>query len=182
MILRRKPHEGWFYTVSEECGSHFSNHVIERTEEQNARASNQTNTSSVNRSSRSVQFLFDAYNFKEHRGDLPIRAQDFAVDLEWSDVLTAIERFAAHGDREAQCLKAALPQDAEPQPRQPINWLAIATTNSGYTIDCYPAELEAYRRQYGAAIIGEFPTLDEAMARVSAVMRHRCDELNAAAR
>jgi hypothetical protein len=41
-----------------------------------------------------VRFHFDRYNSED-------RGQDFVVDVEWSDVLIAIERFVKHGDRPA---------------------------------------------------------------------------------
>jgi hypothetical protein len=51
-----------------------------------------------------LRFDFPEYNNYGNRS----RNSDFAVEVEWGDVLIAIDKFAAHGNREAQCLQAVL--------------------------------------------------------------------------
>ena len=58
-------------------------------------------------STTTLRFHFPEYNNAYATGDRK-HNQDFAVDLEWADVLTAIEKFAEYGNREAQCLQAVL--------------------------------------------------------------------------
>jgi len=54
-----------------------------------------------------VRFHFPGYCFSDF-GSGYTRGQDFAVDVDWFDVLEAILRFAALGNRDAQCLQAVL--------------------------------------------------------------------------
>jgi hypothetical protein len=109
MILRRKPSQNEDmvpeYNVSEE-------HSVVSGVHQDSKWWNECASTNVNHHSKparvttSVRFHFDRYNSE-------VRGQDFAVDVEWSDVLIAIERFVKHGDRQAQCLQAVLLAYAE---------------------------------------------------------------------
>jgi hypothetical protein len=106
MILRRAPGTGDF-NVSE-THDEVSPIVIETSATWNVRMSNPEAAvaDQVLRATTAVRFHFGCYNFNNDADQF--RTRNFAVEVEWSDVLIAIERFAAHGNQQAVCLQAVL--------------------------------------------------------------------------
>lgn len=113
MILRRKPgqpteYREHLYTCSEGA-SHVSPRVIEQPEL--PEGSITWNSSTVSKASVGVRFYFESYSFREYPSGARHRVTDFHVDVEWDDLLLAIERFAEHGHPVAKALKNALDLD-----------------------------------------------------------------------
>lgn len=112
MILRRGPggyaaeerhYPDGTYNVSERNNDITGVH--ENSEDWEERHNDWRNTKGILTATTTVRFLFDEFGAKPSGIE---RYTNFAVDVQWTDVIESITRFAEHGHPEARVVQAVL--------------------------------------------------------------------------